>query len=412
MKKLTVVYAGWGERFPLAHLADDGRDLLFQYTPEALARGLELSPYHLELSREAYRDFPLHQQRLPGLVSDALPDGWGMLVMDRLFRRNGIDIATVSPLDRLAFIGEHAMGALAFEPPAAQQLAKRDVDLLQIANSVRSVLSGKSEDMLRDLALMGGSPHGARPKVRVNFDWTTGVASRSEDGAGTPWLVKFPGQNEPPEVCAIEYVYADMARRAGIPMPATHFFALSDDLTAFGIERFDRADGMRVPVHTVSGLAHADFRHPTLDYLSVLKLTRLITADEREVLEMYRRCVFNVVFHNRDDHSKNLSFLMRRNGTWCVAPGYDLTFNEGPGGYHQMDVCGEALRIERTHLFDLASKAGLKKGDANAVIDQVCKAAGHFPLAAQNMPIHLSTWGHICAKVAHSRKLVGTLTRS
>lgn len=381
---------------------------MFQYTPEALARGLELSPYHLRLSRDAYHDFPQHQHRLPGLVSDALPDGWGMLVMDRLFRKNGVDSATVSPLDRLAFIGEDAMGALAFEPPSTSNLEKHDVDLLRIAQSVRSVLSGNSEDMLRDLALMGGSPHGARPKVRVNLEWTTGVASMTEDGPGSPWLVKFPGQHEDPEVCAIEYVYADMARSAGIPMPATHFFALADDLTAFGIERFDRVEGMRVPVHTVCGLAHADFRLPTLDYLSVLRLTRLLTIDEREVLEMYRRCVFNVVFHNRDDHSKNLSFLMRRDGLWSVAPGYDLTFNAGPGGYHQMDVCGEAMRIQRSHLLDLSSKAGIKKADAETVIEQVCEAAGYLPKAARDLPIGRTTWNRICEKVAQSRKLVGT----
>jgi len=275
---------------------------------------------------------------------------------------------------------------------------------------VRNVLSGNGEDMLRELALMGGSPHGARPKVRLNLDPVTDAASTAEDAPGTPWLVKFPGQGENPEVCAIEYLYAEMARLAEIPMPATRFFALADDLTAFGIERFDRVDGMRVPVHTVSGLAHADFRHPTLDYLSVLRLTRLLTADEREVLQMYRRCVFNVVFHNRDDHSKNLSFLMQRSGWWCVTPGYDLTFNEGPGGYHQMDVCGEAMRIERSHLLDLASKAGLGRKDALAVIDQVCEAAGHFPAAAGNMPIRPSTWAHISAKVARSRQWVGTRT--
>ena len=407
MKKLTVVYSGWGERFELAHLADDGRNLLFQYTPQALDRGLELSPYHLTLARDAYGDFPAHQHRLPGLVSDALPDGWGMLLMDRLFRQNGVDIATVSPLDRLAFIGDDAMGALAFEPPGPQHLEKHDVELLGIARGVRNVLSGNSEDMLRELALMGGSPHGARPKVRVNLDLTTGSASTVEDAAGTPWLIKFPGQNEDPEVCAIEYIYADMARLAGIPIPVTHYFALADGLTAFGIERFDRAGGMRVPVHTVSGLAHADFRHPTLDYLSVLRLTRLLTKDEREVLEMYRRCVFNVVFHNRDDHSKNLSFLMDRSDRWTVSPGYDLTFNEGPGGYHQMDVCGEALRIGRPHLLDLASKAGLSKAAAEGVIDQVCEAAGHFAGAARNMPIKLSTWIHISSKVAQTRQRVG-----
>ncbi|WP_175980744.1 type II toxin-antitoxin system HipA family toxin [Burkholderia sp. BCC1630] len=399
MKKLTVIYAGWGERFTLAQLADDGRTLLAQYTPEALARGLELSPYQLKLSRDAYDDFPPHQNRLPGLVSDALPDGWGMLLMDRLFRKNGIDITTVSPLDRLAFIGEGSMGALAFEPPAAQQLERRDLELLQIAQAVRNVLVDSGDDMLQELALMGGAPHGARPKVRVNIDPTTGMASPQENTPGSPWLVKFPGQGEDPEVCAIEYVYADMARLAGIPMPATQFFALGDDLTAFGIERFDRVDGMRVPMHTVSGLAHANFRHPTLDYLSVLRLTRFLTRDEREVLEMYRRCVFNVVFHNRDDHSKNLSFLMKRDGSWGVSPGYDLTFNEGPGGYHQLDVCGEALQIGRSHLLDLASKAGLKRSAAAATIDQVCSAADHFSALACNLPIRSSTWNRISEKV-------------
>lgn len=410
MKKLNVIYAGWGERVELAQLADDGRNLLFQYTPTALARGLELSPYHLALSRDAYGDFPAHQQRLPGLVSDALPDGWGMLLMDRLFRQRSIDVATVSPLDRLAFIGEDAMGALVFEPASADHLEAHDVELLQLAQSVRGVLAGDSEDMLRELALMGGSPHGARPKVRVNFDRVTNVTSTSEHAPGSPWLVKFPGQNEKAEACAIEFVYAGMARLAGIPMPETHLFDLSDDLAAFGIERFDRTNGKRVPIHTVAGLAHADFRHPTLDYLSVLRLTRFLTADEREVLEMYRRCVFNVIFHNRDDHSKNLSFLLRESGQWSVAPGYDLTFNEGPGGYHQMDVCGEAMRIGRSHLLDLASKSGLRQSAAAQVIDQMCEAAGQFANAGSNMPISRGTWDHISRKVEASRLLVGSGT--
>ncbi|WP_321817668.1 MULTISPECIES: type II toxin-antitoxin system HipA family toxin [unclassified Paraburkholderia] len=407
MKKLNVIYAGWGERVELAQLADDGRSLLFQYTPTALAYGLELSPYHLPLSRDAYGAFPSHQQRLPGLVSDALPDGWGMLLTDRLFRQMNIDVATISPLDRLAFIGEDAMGALVFEPASADHLEAHDVELLQLAQSVRGVLAGDSEDMLRELALMGGSPHGARPKVRVNFDRKANVTSTSENAPGSPWLVKFPGQNEQAEACAIEFVYADMARLAGIKMPETHLFSLSDELAAFGIERFDRTNGKRAPIHTVAGLAHADFRHPTLDYLSVLRLTRFLTADEREVLEMYRRCVFNVVFYNRDDHSKSLSFLLREDGQWSVAPGYDLTFNEGPGGYHQMDVCGEAMRISRSHLLDLAAKAGLRQNAAKQVIDQACEAAGHLQNVGSNMPVSQSTWSHISKKVEASRRLVG-----
>jgi hypothetical protein len=141
-----------------------------------------------------------------------------------------------------------------------------------------------------------------------------------------PWLVKFPGQSEQAEACSIEFFYADLARLADIQMPESQLFTLADDLAAFGIERFDRTNGKRFPIHTVAGLTHADFRHPALDYLSVLRLTRFLTADEREVLEMYHRRVVNVVFHNHDDHSINLPFLLPEDGQWGVAPGYDQTF--------------------------------------------------------------------------------------
>jgi serine/threonine-protein kinase HipA len=176
----------------------------------------------------------------------------------------------------------------------------------------------------RGLATTSGSPH-ARPKVRVNVDRIANVTSTSEN-APPPWLVKFSGQGEQAEACSIEFFYADMARLADIQLPETQLFTLADDLAAFGIERFDRTNGKRFPIHTVAGLTHADFRHPALDYLSVLRLTRFLTADEREVLEMYHRRVINVVFHNHDDHSINLPFLLPEDGQWGVAPGYDQTF--------------------------------------------------------------------------------------
>ena len=110
MRRLSVHYCGWGEDWPLGTLAEDGHRLLFEYAPEALAQGLELSPLHLRLRAAAYGDFPEHQLRLPGLLADSLPDGWGLLLMDRLFRKQGL--RHPGALDRLAFIGERAMGAL------------------------------------------------------------------------------------------------------------------------------------------------------------------------------------------------------------------------------------------------------------------------------------------------------------
>ena len=295
MKKLNVIYAGWGERYPLGVLADNGRDILFEYTPEALKRGLNHSPFKMPLSSQTYSNHPEHQLRLPGLISDALPDGWGTLLMDRLFRKQARNPSQISALDRLGYIGENAIGALAFEPTEIDALPPEDLQLLELAKDVRHVFEDdESEAMLRKLVLMGGSPHGSRPKVLVNFDKNKNLISTSESGRGTPMLVKFPAQNEHKEACAIEALYCRLAHLSGIRVPAYHYFDLDKEVSAFGIERFDRSDGMRVPMHTAAGAAHVDFRTPQLDYISLLRLTKLMTNNRnsgRKSVSVFAMCV-------------------------------------------------------------------------------------------------------------------------
>lgn len=211
MKKLNVIYTGWGEHFLLGVLADNGRDILFEYSTEAIKRGLDLSPFKMPLSSQTFGNHPTHQLRLPGLISDSLPDGWGMLVMDRLFRKQGRDPAEVSPLDRLEYISKTAMGALAFEPCAIDGLPPEDVQLIELVQDVHQVFEeDESEAILRKLVSMGGAPLGARPKVLVNFDKDTNLISTLESGRGTPMLVKFPAQNEHKETCAIETLYCNV----------------------------------------------------------------------------------------------------------------------------------------------------------------------------------------------------------
>jgi len=391
MKKLNVIYAGWGERFTLGQLADDGRDILFEYSPVAVERGLQPSPFKLPLGPTAFGSFPEHQLRLPGFVSDSLPDGWGMLLMDRLFRKRGWEPRYMSPLERLAFIGNHAMGALAYEPDSGEALELQDVELLALANEVRQVMADGSEALLLELALMGGSPHGARPKVLVNLDRQTNRMSNTEAGPGVPWLVKFPARHEHKEVCAVEAMYGRIAQACGLRMPATQYFDLGDELSAFGIERFDRTNGMRVPMLTAAAAAHADFRVPQLDYVTLLRLTQFVTRDVREVLQAFERCVFNVVFNNRDDHSKNFSFLMSSEGHWQMSPAYDLTFNGGPHGEHQMDICGEARAPAHAHLMKLARLTGIAAPAASRVIERIAAAASGFRRFADDLPITAST---------------------
>ena len=167
MKKLEVFFWGWGQNWLLGTLADNGTDLLFEYSPQALAQGIELSPRMLKLRAGAFGDFPVHQHRLPGLIADALPDGWGMLLMERLFVQQGIERSRISPLDRLAFLGERTMGALVFKPAANLALAPAAIELLELARQARAVIAGQESAALKQLILLGGSPHGARPKVLV-----------------------------------------------------------------------------------------------------------------------------------------------------------------------------------------------------------------------------------------------------
>lgn len=392
MKKLSVHYEGWGARWLLGTLADDGQRLLFEYSAEALHQGLELSPRHLALRALAYGDFPAHQMRLPGLVADALPDGWGLLLMDRLFRKIGRDPASVSPLDRLAFINGRAIGALTFDPSQKMDLPAEDVQLLALAQQARVVIAGRDSDTLRALAVMGGSPHGARPKVLVHYNPATGFMSTTPFEGSAAWMVKFQAQDEHKEVCAIEALYAELAGAFGLDMPATRYFDLDETLAGFGIERFDIEAGMRVPVHTLAGLMHANFRLPaSVDYLTFLRATRFLTRSQVEVDKAFERAVFNVVFNNRDDHAKNLSYRMGRDRAWRLAPGYDLTYCEGPGGEHQMDVCGEGRNITRTNMLDLARQGGVDAAFAQAAMDRALAVAKTLIASAKRHAIRPAT---------------------
>jgi serine/threonine-protein kinase HipA len=387
---LAVHYCGWGEDWTLGLLADDGTTLLFEYSPEALAQELELSPLHFRLRAAAHGDFPPYLHRLPGLIEDSLPDGWGLLLMDRLFRQQGL--RHPGPLDRLAFIGDRAMGALRFVPATEPGAQEPDWNLLALATESARALAGEAGAALRELAVTGGSPQGARPKALVQYDVATGQVSTRSDASGEPWLMKFPAQGEHKEVCAIEHMYSELARDCGLEMPGSVWFDLSPKLAAFGVARFDRENGLRVPVHSLAGLLQVDFRLPgSADYTAFLRATRLLTRDEREVRKAYARAVFNVLFHNRDDHPKNFAWRLGRDRRWRLAPAFDLTFSEGLVGQHHMDVCGEGDVVERGHLLRLALEGGVPMEAAETIIDRMLEQAATFDRRAAAFPIRRAT---------------------
>ncbi len=424
---LDVYYEGWGEHWRLGRLADDAKQLLFEYSNEALTQGLELSPLQLKLRAIAYGQFPSFQFRLPGLIADALPDGWGLMLMDRWFRQQ--NFPHPGPLERLAFIGARAIGALRFVPAEPAELSnwgepnwgEPNWDLLTLAQHNHRMLIGDAGAVLRELVVTGGSPQGARPKALVNYVSTTDTISTLSSSAGAPWLVKFPAQGEHAEVCAIEALYLELASACGIEMPNCKLFELTPRLSAIGVARFDRSQAqsmadqdqprpyLRVPIHSLAGLLHCDFRQPgSVDYLGLLRATRALTRDEREVEKAYQRAVFNAVFHNRDDHPKNIAYRLGQDRRWRLAPAFDLTFSGGPGGQHHMDFAGRGSEISRADLTKLAITGGLSRAIATDTIDRVCTVAGTLANRGKAFPIRIATLRQIRSSVEHCRQLAMT----
>lgn len=351
--------------------------IYFQYDEEFLQTNLEISPMRLPLQRgviELPRD-PF--EGLVGVFNDSLPDGWGRLLFYRMLRSEGISPSDISPLDRLAYVGLHGMGALIYEPDQTLNNSYEMLDLDVLAMQTEDVLQGDSEEVIAELLALNGSSAGARPKAlievdteRKNISYGANLLSDNFE----PWMVKFPNSLDGKDAGSIEYIYALMAVDAGIKMPEVHLFPSKKGGGYFAVKRFDREGNKRLHMHTVSGLVHSNFRFPSLDYEDLLSLTGVLTKDIREVEKMFRLAVFNVMAHNRDDHAKNFSFLMNEFGEWKLSPAYDLTFSSGPGGEQSTMVMGEGRSVTVKHLTKLGSEAKLSKEFIENVIEQTTSA--------------------------------------
>lgn len=357
---------------PVGRLAIRDRQIYFEYDQTFIEEGLEISPLRLPLKSGVQSfDYDLFEG-LPGVFNDSLPDGWGRLLFDRFARTQGILPADITPLDRLAHVGSHALGALVFKPDHSADDTQGGISLDNLATQAQEVLDGTSDDVLAELIALNGSSAGARPKALI------GVTEKRDHiihgvhdlpSGYTPWMVKFPNSQDGLDAGAIEYVYALMAKEAGVSMPDVHLFPAQRGAGYFAIKRFDRDGDKRYHMHTACGLLHSDFRTPSLDYEDLVALTGMLTRDVREVEKLYQLAVFNVLSHNRDDHSKNFSYLMDNQGGWKLSPAYDLTFSSGPRGEQSMMVMGEGRNPNTKHLIKLAAEAKIKKDRALEIID-------------------------------------------
>ncbi|MBU1822315.1 MAG: type II toxin-antitoxin system HipA family toxin [Bacteroidetes bacterium] len=385
---------GIAPAIPVGRLARVEERIYFEYDPQFVSSGLQISPYKLPLSNKTVSFPPSVFEGLPGVFNDSLPDGWGKLLLDRKLCSLNILPGQFSPLDRLAYVGTKGMGALTCHPDHSDHTTQEPLDLNTLAEHSEKILQGASGEVLEELLRLNGSSSGARPKVLIGFRAGTseivqGVRTLPSDFE--PWLVKFANTLDGADAGAIEYVYGLMARQAGLKVPDMHLFESKSGPGYFATKRFDwLSTGEKLHTHTACGLLHSDFRIPALDYEDLIKATLWLTKDIREARMIFRYAVFNVLSHNRDDHSKNFSFLMDQQGTWSLAPAYDLTFSSGPMGQQSMLVAGEGQNPTTASLLSLAKHADLSTKDAQQIINEVKSALSQWPLLAKENGVSTS----------------------
>ncbi len=385
----------------VGQLAEDKHQLYFQYDHDFLTKDLWLSPYKLPLQPEIFEHKDKDFSPVFGLFDDSLPDGWGLLLMDRFLRKRGYDIDALSVLDRLAFFGENTMGALIYEP--AMNLKRSDnspFDLHNLSIQSHDILSGNTDEVLPQLINAGGSPGGARPKVLVgvfNEKMISGETDLPEHFEH--WIIKFPAGNDFQDAGPLEYAYSLMARDAGIKMSETRLFNTQEGDLFFGIKRFDRKGNKRFHVHTFGNLIHSNFRIPSQDYDQFFRLVINLTKNHQDLTRAFRQMVFNVFTNNRDDHVKNFAFIMNHEGEWSLSPAYDLIYSPGPGGEHSMTILGEGKAPAKSDIYKLGEKHGIKKQLIGQIVEQVSYAANRFLTHAQTAYVSKSTRNKIYAGI-------------
>ncbi len=331
-------------RLPVGRLAIDAGLAQLEWSREVIARKLMVAGllYPPEVGLQAARGRAF--EGLHGFLADSLPEGWGYLLMRKRLAKLSVDIGSLTPLERLALIGDHGRGALVFEPSTTPPEDVETLDLDVLAEQATALLTGEEARLADTLAGLAGGSGGARPKVHVGFDGHGGVSvGEGEIAPGhAAWLVKFRAPADPTDIGPIEEAYAAMAEAAGLTLSAHRLIKARQGPGYFAAERFDRTDGGgRLHMISLAGAIEAPANVPSTSYDMFLRATRAITRRADDVAAAFRRMVFNVLASNRDDHTRQHAYLMDSAGDWRLAPAYDLTYSPGPGGEHYMDIAGE-----------------------------------------------------------------------
>lgn len=366
----------------------------FEFNPEWIDSGLDISPLDISIKQpQILRPILGNTEKkiyhdLPPFLADSLPDAWGNELFEQWRQQQGLKLGDITPLDKLAFIGKRAMGALEFQPEIAGVQAEENFDLkalIDLANQIysqREIAHIDPSQSLTMQALMavGTSAGGRMPKAIISVNWETGEIRSGQVNSLKGYdycIVKF-GIKER-STAELEMAYHEMALEAGIDMMPCWLMEVGGE-NHFITKRFDRHGERKLHIQTLAALC------PEADsYERLLWVCRKMRLPEYESEEIFRRMVFNILANNTDDHVKNFSFMMDEHGRWSLSPAYDLTYIFDSGGYlperrHCLMIHGKYTDLTLDDVMALAAENGIRK--AKDIIREVANAVGNFRIFA------------------------------
>ena len=408
----------WGEEIGRLAWHDKRNIAYFNYNPEFLEGTLDVAPLVASIhnpasSRTIFGESERIYQKLPSFISDSLPDAWGNQLFEQWRKKLRISDRSVTPLQKLAFIGKRGMGALEFVPEVDRMISPDNIDIKALADLADKIQSDREnvyikpdeELTLHSLISVGTSAGGRLPKGIIAMNPLTGEirSGQVETEIGFEYyILKF--GNHYRSLAEIEQTYYEMAIMAGIDMMPSRLMEV-EGVNHFLTKRFDRDKSGKLHTQTLAAL------YPDADcYENMLTVCRKLNVPETDCQEVFRRLVFNILANNTDDHHKNFTFIMYRNGSWRLSPAYDMTFIFDSGGYlpndeHCLMIGGKLKNITYDDVLSFAEECGIR--DAENIIKKVVSALKSFRGLAQKNGVkeewlgrietcingHLSSWG-------------------
>jgi serine/threonine-protein kinase HipA len=427
----------WGRSIGAVSVEDARSAAAFQFTDEFTRSGIQVSPLRMPLSDRVYSFPGLARETfhgLPGLLADSLPDRFGNALIDTWLATQGRSAESFNAVERLCYIGSRGMGALEFAPaqgPKSRTSEPLDIAaLVQLASDVLSQRSGLRHSMasadtaetLRDILRVGTSAGGARAKAVIAWNRQTNEVRSGQVAAGDGfdyWILKFDGVSgnrdkeleDPTGYGSIEYAYALMARAAGIDISECRLLE-ENGRRHFMSRRFDRlAGGEKLHMQSLGALAHFDFNLAgAYSYEQALQVMRALDLPMASIEQQFRRMAFNIVARNQDDHVKNIAFLMDKQGRWSLSPAFEVTYSYNPDGLwtatHQMSMNGKRDDFTLEDFRTCAKFASMKRGRAEAILDDVIAAVKRWPEFAEQAKV-LPQWREVIAKAQRVALLHG-----